>query len=499
MASPQSSHDKTTKYFLITLIVLLSLMIISSGCFASGFAVGKNVFEETMVPQTVAPEDIATSEDVVNIPQPENFDTFWETLRLLDENYDGDVPHGRDITFAAIQGLLTHIESCNVPTANDEGTPQPTPEAAGTIYQITETKSPKDAPDNFDFFWTTVNRLYQDCPNVMPEPDQLVYWAANGVINRLGDRYTMLLPPKVAEDFRMDMESSFEGIGALVEPTDMDKRTGVRIVHPFEGSPADQAGLRKGDEIIAVDGQDVTNMLLDEAVGFIRGPAGSQVTLTIKRDEEEPFDVTITRARVEIPIIESRMMEDDIFYVKLNEFSDPSADKLEAALKQGLKDGARAIVFDLRGNPGGRLDMAIRIASMFIKDGVIVKETGKRNMDHMATGDMIVPEDIPVVVLVDGGSASASEIVAGALQDYGRALLIGEQTFGKGSVQSLFDMSDGSMLRITSAHWYTPKDRQINGQGLRPDLVVSPSLDEDEDLQLQAAINYLKQQLGEQQ
>ena len=168
-------------------------------------------------------------------------------------------------------------------------------------------------------------------------------------------------------------------------------------------------------------------------------------------------------------------------------------------MKQGLKDGARAIVFDLRGNPGGRLDMAIRIASMFINDGVIVKETGKRNMDHMATGDMIVPEDIPVVVLVDGGSASASEIVAGALQDYGRALLIGEQTFGKGSVQSLFDMSDGSMLRITSAHWYTPKDRQINGQGLRPDLVVSPSLDEDEDLQLQAAINYLKQQLGEQQ
>jgi carboxyl-terminal processing protease len=385
--------------------------------------------------------------------------------------------------------MLDHIESCHAADA----------EPPEKIIQIVKTKSPKDAPDNFDFFWTTVNRLYRDCPDIMPEPDELVYWAANGVIARLGDRYTMLLPPRIAEDFRMDMKSSFEGIGALVEPTDKEKGTGVRVVHPFEGSPAEKAGLRSGDEIMAVDGQDVTEMLLDEAVGLIRGPAGSDVLLTIKRDQETPFEVTITRARVDIPVIETKMMEDDIFYVKLYEFSDPSGDKMRAALQQGLKDGARAIIFDLRGNPGGRLDMAIDIASMFIEDGVIVKETGKRNMDHKATGDMIVPEDIPVVVLVDGGSASASEIVAGALQDYGRALLIGEQTFGKGSVQTLFDLSDGSMLRITSAHWYTPKGRQINGEGLRPDLVVSPSLDAEEDLQLQAAIEYLQKQLKKEQ
>ena len=292
------------------------------------------------------------------------------------------------------------------------------------------------------------------------------------------------------------MESSFEGIGALVEPTNEEKRTGVRIVHPFEGSPAEKAGLRPGDEIIAVDGQDVTNMLLDEAVTLIRGPAGSQVVLTIKRDGEEPFDVTITRARVNIPVIESKMLEDNILYVKLYEFSDPSKEKMEQALKQGLKNGAQAIILDLRGNPGGRLDRAIQIASMFIKEGVIVKETGQRNMDHMATGDLIVPEDIPVVVLVDGGSASASEIVAGALRDHQRAILIGEQTFGKGSVQTLFDLDDGSMLRVTSARWFTPEGRQINGVGLRPDLVVSPSLDTNEDLQLDAAIEYLKKQLS---
>ncbi len=478
-------YSSTTKYILLSIIGLLILMIFSTGCFASGFAVGKEIFQKPVVPEALPTETYTTGENVQEISEPENFDIFWEALKLLDENYDGDVPQGRDVTYAAIQGVLSHVEGCG------QGDNQP-----DHILQITETKTPDSAPDNFQFFWTTVNQLYQDCPDVMPQdPKEITYWAANGVIDRLGDRYTMLLPPKVAEDFRIDMQSSFEGIGALVEPVDKDKRTGVRIVHPFENSPAQKAGLKPGDEIIAVDGQDVTNMLLDEAVGLIRGPAGSQVVLTVKRDGQEPFDVTITRAKVEIPVIESKMLDDHIFYVKLYEFSDPSKDKMEAALKQGLKDGAKAIIFDLRGNPGGRLDRAIQIASMFIKDGVIVKETGQRNIEHKATGDLIVPEDIPVVVLVDGGSASASEIVAGALQDYKRAILIGEQTFGKGSVQTLFDLKDGSMLRITSAHWYTPKGRQINGVGLRPDLVVSPSLDTNEDLQLDAAIDYLKKQI----
>ncbi len=479
-------YDTSTKYFLITIIVILIMMILSSGCFASGFAVGKEVFEPPIASTPLPTPTYETGENIRTLTEPDNFDIFWDALKLLQENYDGEVPQGRDITYAAIQGLLSNVEKCGQSATLPE-----------TIFQFTNTKAPKDAPDNFHFFWTTVNQLYRDCPDVMPDdPNEITYWAANGVIDRLGDKYTMLLPPRVAEDFRIDMESSFEGIGALVEPTNEEKRTGVRIVHPFEGSPAEKAGLRPGDEIIAVDGRDVTNMLLDEAVTLIRGPAGSQVVLTIKRDGEEPFDVTITRARVNIPVIESKMLEDNILYVKLYEFSDPSKEKMEQALKQGLKNGAQAIILDLRGNPGGRLDRAIQIASMFIKEGVIVKETGQRNMDHMATGDLIVPEDLPVVVLVDGGSASASEIVAGALRDHQRAILIGEQTFGKGSVQTLFDLDDGSMLRVTSARWFTPEGRQINGVGLRPDLVVSPSLDTNEDLQLDAAIEYLKKQLS---
>jgi len=485
MTPSHPEYSKNTKYALLVLIALLVLMIVSSGCFASGFAVGKNVLQGTPAVKPLATDAYVAGDNVEFLSQPENFQTFWDTLDLLNENFDGDVPQGRDVTFAAVQGLLDHVVACN-------DSPQ---DASGKIIQFTKTSSPASAPDDFDYFWLTVNRLYRDCPDIMPEPDQIVYWAANGVINRLDDRFTMLLPPKIAEDFRLDMKSSFEGIGALVEAADKDNNLGVRIVHPFENSPAAKAGLRSGDEIVAVDGVDVTKMLLDEAVGKIRGPAGSQVVITINREGQDVFDVTITRAKVEIPVLESKMLDNDIFYVKLNEFSDPSADKLEAALKQGLHDGAKAIVLDLRGNPGGLLNMSIRIASMFIKDGVIVKETGHRNLDHKATGKLIVPEDIPVVVLVDGGSASASEIVAGALQDHGRALLIGEQTFGKGSVQTLFDLPDNAMLRVTSAHWFTPNNRQINGKGLRPDLVVSPSLDAKEDLQLNAAVEYLQKQL----
>lgn len=486
MTPSSKRYSNTTKYFLIALIALLSLVIIFSGCFASGFAVGNNIASKKLAARPISPQDTTSDDRIKPIPEPDDFDTFWKTMQLVKDNYDGDVPQGRIITFAAIEGLLTNIESCDTNADN----------SSGEIIQITGIKSPKEAPNNFDFFWTTVNQLYRDCPDAMPEPDELVYLAANGVIKRLGDRFTLLLDPKVAEDFRIDMESSFEGIGAVVQPSDMDKGIGVKIVNPFENSPAAKAGLKEGDEILAVDGKDVTKKTIDEAVHLIRGPAGSQVTLTVKRDTQEPFDVTITRAKVEIPVVESKMLDNNIFYVKLNEFSAPSADKLEEALKQGQKEGAKAIIFDLRGNPGGRLDMAIRIASMFIKDGVIVKETGKRNMSHMAEGGLVVPPDMPVAVLVNGGSASASEIVAGALQDYGRAILIGEQTFGKGSVQTLFDLPDGAMLRVTSAHWFTPKDRGINGQGLRPDLVVSPSVDGKEDLQLDAAIQYLQKQLN---
>ena len=174
--TPSTKHySNTNKYLLITLIALLSLLIVSSGCFASGFVVGNNIASKKKAARPISPNDTTSDDHIKSIPQPDDFDTFWKTMQLVQDNYDGDVPQGRIITFAAIEGLLTNIESCNT---NADASPD-------KIIQITGIKTPDDAPDNFDFFWRTANQLYRDCPNAMPEPDELVYQAANGVINDL--------------------------------------------------------------------------------------------------------------------------------------------------------------------------------------------------------------------------------------------------------------------------------------------------------------------------
>ena len=387
------------------------------------------------------------------------------------------MPQASAVTLAAIDGAVKAAGACE-------------PEASGSqAIQLKAPTEPASAPANFDFFWRTVNDLYAECGGSMPAPDQLAYVAADGVIASLGDAHTSLLPPAWADQFRIDLTSSFEGIGATVNEA---PDGGVLIVRTFAGSPAESAGLIADDVIIAVDGKDVTQLTLDEAVGMIRGPAGSDVTLTVERQgQDQPFDVQVTRARIDIPIVESRIIDGDLLYVALYDFSAAATQDLTKALQDGLDQGVKGIVFDLRGNPGGRLDVAIDVASMFIKEGVVVSESGHRNYEHDATGKVIVP-DLPLAVLVDGGSASASEIVAGAIQDYGRGKLVGEPTYGKGSVQSLFDLSDGSLLRVTSAHWFTPKGRQIDGKGLDPDIYVVPHDGDATDVQLDAAVKDLQ-------
>ncbi|NOX64192.1 MAG: S41 family peptidase [Chloroflexi bacterium] len=475
----------------ITLIILTSTILLATLCvaaFALGFIASDAVsagglasaFNSEMAggdDSAIAPSPTPSLGEPA--PPPENFSVFWEALELLQKNFDGDVPEGNEVTLAAAEGLIRAVGTCS---ARDEARPS----------SMRPPETPEDAPENFDFFWTTVNELFKDCNGDMPPDEDLVYVAIDGVIQRLDDRHTSILTPKQAEEFRIDMTGTFEGIGATV---DMAEDGGVVIIHPFPESPAEKAGLRPDDVIIAVDGRDVTDMPLDEAVRLIRGPAGSKVVLTIQREgKPEPFDVEVIRARIEIPIIESEIIEDNILYVRLYDFSARAADEMRRVLEDGEKQGVQGVVFDLRGNPGGRLDIAIDIASMFIEDGVIVKETGQRNFEHPATGDAIIP-DLPMVVLVDGGSASASEIVAGAIQDHGRGALIGEQTFGKGSVQSLFNLSDGAILRVTTARWFTPNGRQIEGEGLTPDIVVAVKQETEEDVQLEAALNYLREQI----
>jgi len=471
------------KYLLITFaFVLVAAVIGAVGIGIGYFAAQINPIDAVQASYSQGGGTLAaTAPDSAEvIAAPDNFDVFWESYDLLKDHFDGEVPEGPEVTYAAIDSLMQFAGACET-------------DADAEPIQFAPPRTPRDAPDNFAFFWQAANHLYADCDGSTPEPEQLVYVALHGVIERLDNRYTTIMPPLAAEQFRIDLESGFEGIGATVEPTDEENRTGVRIVKPFEGSPAEQAGLLPKDVILAVDDEDVTAMLLDEAVRLIRGPKDTKVVLLVQRGEAEPYDVEVIRDRVEIPILRSEITDDNLLHIMLADFSTRSGEEVKAALEDGIEAGVQGVILDLRGNPGGRLDMAINISSLFIEDGVVVSESGEKDIDHKAVGKALAPS-LPLVVLVDGGSASASEIVAGAIQDHERGALIGETTFGKGSVQRLFNLSDDSILKITVAKWYTPNGRQIDGEGLEPDIVVPFEFDPDQpelDPQFDAAVEYL--------
>ena len=438
---------------------------------------------ESAVP-TASPEPSAEGTPVPLTIEIENFDVFWEALRLLDDNFDGEVPEASEVTKAAIAGIQNAAEGCEERSAQ--------PSAPATVDIPDE---PSAAPENFAEFWQALDEIYTRCgPDGFP-PEQIPFAAFAGVADTLSDRYTELLPPDRAENFRIELDSGFEGIGASVNDAEGG---GVTIVRPFIDSPAEKAGLLAGDVIVAVDGKDITPLSLEEAIRLIRGPADSKVVLTIRREGEDTnFDVEVIRDLINIPVLHSENLDGKVLHLSLFDFSSRAEEELRKSLQEAIDNDTRAVILDLRGNPGGRLDVAIDIASMFIEDGVIVSETGHRNEEHEATGKAILPK-LPVAILVDGGSASASEIVAGAIQDYARGALIGEKTFGKGSVQSLFDLADGSMLRVTTARWFTPKGRGIQDEGLDPDIVIPYDAEAKDDEQLQAAVDYLNEQLQQQ-
>ncbi len=362
--------------------------------------------------------------------------------------------------------------------------PTPTPKASGR---------PAEGPLDVGLFNEAWKLLQEQFYGDLPEGEEITYAAIRGLLESLGDEHTTFLTPKQAELFNADMQGQFEGIGARVAKAEGG---GVEIKYLFPEQPAQKAGLRVGDVIIAVDGTDVTKMDLNDAISLIRGPRGTQVTLTVRRQGEEPFDVTITRARIEIPVVETKTLADGkVEYIALAEFSSVAPRRLAEALQAAVARKPAGLILDLRGNPGGLLDAAVRIGSYFVPEGNILIERFKDRPEQVyrRQGQYLLG-DIPLVVLVDGGSASASEIVAGAIQDAGTGILIGEKTYGKGSVQLPNRLSDGSQLRVTIARWYTPKDREIHQKGLEPDIVV-PLTEEDSkaerDPQLERAIKYL--------
>ncbi len=366
----------------------------------------------------------------------------------------------------------------------------------GTAWLLLHDKT-ADAEEASEFgvFWEAWHLVEGRFFGDLPDMQRVTWGAIRGALTTLEDPHTTFLEPQPRQREKEDLSGRFGGIGAYVSKAE----DGSIILDPMPDLPADQAGVQKGDAVIKVDDTEITaEMTVDEVVILVRGEIGSAVRLTLRRGgEAEPVEVEVTRQSIPTPSVEWRMLEEaeGVGYVRIGLFSGRTDAELEDALEELQDQGMSHLVLDLRGNGGGLLDAAIDVTSEFLRDGVVAYQVEKAADDTPFQVKMGAKfGQAPMVLLVDGGSASASEIVAGALQDRGRAVLIGQKTYGKGSVQSVHDLSDGSSVHITYAKWITPNRRQIDGEGLMPDLDV-PITDDDRsqgrDPQLERAIEYL--------
>lgn len=351
--------------------------------------------------------------------------------------------------------------------------------AGADLNGATEAELRAGLDENFDTFWNAMDVLYGNYYGELPAGDDATYAAVRGVVNSLGDPNTSFYSPEEAEIFRTNLTGAFEGIGARVDWDDAADT--VRVVEPFENQPAWKAGIKRDDLILAVNGESVVGTDLNSAVAKIRGPKGSAAILTIVRageNEGEPFDVEVVRDRVETPTVSTDSLGEDgeIAYVRLYTFNENAGALVKQAIEDAMRRDAKGLILDLRGNTGGLLREAVKVSSLFLDDAVVLLERFKSGEEQVyRTQGEPIATALPMVVLVNEGSASASEIVAGALQDAGRAQLIGATTFGKGSVQLPETLEDGSILRVTIARWYTPEGRTIDGTGLTPDIQVELS------------------------
>lgn len=330
-----------------------------------------------------------------------------------------------------------------------------------------------DRHNNKDFqvFWDSWSILEREYYYDLPDDPQLIHSALQGMFNSVGNRYTFFAPPAAAEVDRERTAGEFGGIGAYVSQNPNGQ---LVITKPFDGMPAAEAGLEANDVILEVNGTPIEGWTFENAVDLLRGEIGSKVTLLVLRPNTgAQFSVEITRARVELPITVTAMYG-DVGYVALAGFNQKATTSLEQDIKDLKEQGAKALILDLRGNPGGLVDQAVGVSDLFLGEGVVLSQKdrkGEESMYYSDGGDLA--EDMPLVVLIDGGSASAAEVVAGALRDHGRAVLIGQTSFGKGSVQQVYNMADGSQVHVTTAIWLPPNGNSIDGKGLKPDITVT--------------------------
>ena len=337
--------------------------------------------------------------------------------------------------------------------------------------------------DIVDEAWDILFRDYVDKDKL--DESKLSQGAIKGMVEALDDPYTSYLDPESYQMTVTGFEGKYEGIGATVAIRDDQ----IVIIAPITGSPADKAGVRAGDKILEIDGESTSGMSLAEAVLLIRGSQGTSVSiLVLHQDETEPVEIEIVRAEIELDSVLYEMRQ-DIAYINITHFSEPTDGELSSALESVIAEGATAIILDLRSNPGGLLQSVVDVASHFLTEGVVVSvvsNQGKQTANLVKSKE--VTTDLPMVILVDSFSASGSEVLAGAMQDHERATVAGTITFGKGSVNILRELSDGSGLYVTTARWLTPDGRLIEGEGISPDYELEL---EGEDA-IQWAIDYLK-------
>ncbi len=366
-----------------------------------------------------------------------------------------------------------------------------TPEKSATSGD-NDAQSATSPDKSLETFWEAYEILQREYyGDDLATGKDLEYNAIRGLIFGLEDQFTSFVSPEAARLIDEDATGSFSGIGAYVQ---LNQQRALQITRVFQGSPAEQAGLKAGDLIIEVDGESLVGGDLSEQVAKVRGPEGSIATFTVVREgEDKPLKVDITRATIEIKLVESKMLANNVAYVALSKFdSSTTARQLQAAIQDLLEQRPVGLIFDLRDNPGGFLDQSVDVADLFLNAGVVLYERTKDGTEQVfRSDDDGLAQDIPLVVLINGGSASAAEIVAGAIQDRGRGELIGETTFGKGSVQQINRLGDGSQLRVTIARWFTPDNRGIHGEGIEPDLTVERGDDPQVDPQLDRAVEYL--------
>ena len=346
--------------------------------------------------------------------------------------------------------------------------------------------------------WSIVNKDFVPTgTSTKIATDQDKVWGAiEGMVASLDDPYTVFFPPVESKQFASDIKGSFSGVGMEVGQEDGI----ITVISPLKGSPAEAAGLRPGDKILKVDDKDVTKLTVEEAVTYIRGPEGTTVTINVFRQgKTAPFDIKVVRQIINVPVINTEELDGGIFRISLYSFTENSAVLFRSALREFIESDSDKLLLDLRGNPGGYLETAVDMASWFLPSGTPViredKGEGKEENVYRSRGYDIFNNGLKMAILVDAGSASASEILAGALSEHGIATLIGDTTFGKGSVQELLPVTKDTSIKVTIARWLTPNGNSISKQGITPKIIIKRT-EEDiksgRDRQLERAVEFLK-------